>query len=153
MAIAGENSTSATSGRRRPAMSLVVIGLAVVALGILSWRLTAQRVTLVFVNESGTPVQFAWQPSLFAPMETVTGSGCESGSMDLRAGEEWTISRPDGAVILDSSDVEVPFFSQRVAVEVRLDERGAVTVGPPRTVTQPLDAPSPNCGGEAAAGD
>lgn len=37
MAIAGKNSTSTTSGRRpRPAMSLVIIGLLVVALGILS---------------------------------------------------------------------------------------------------------------------
>ncbi len=103
--------------------------------------------------ESGTPVQFAWQPSLFAPMETVTNSGCESGSMDFQAGVEWTISGADGAVIVDSSDVEVPFFSPRVAVEIRLDERGAVTVGPPRTVNQPLDAPSPNCGGDATAGD
>ena len=125
---------------------------AVVLLGVLPWRLTGQHINLVVVNESGRPVEFAWQPGLFWEKVSVTRNGCESNSMDLHAGLEWTLTGDDGAIILDSADIDVPFFTPRVAVEVRVDEQGAHIV-PARAVNAPLDAPYPDCVGETAAED
>ena len=133
-------------------MVAAIVGV-VVLLGVLPWRLTGQHINLVVVNESGRPVAFAWQPALFSEKTSVTRSGCESSSMDLQAGLEWTLTAEDGEVILDSAEVDVPFFTPRVAVEVRLSEQGNVEIARPRAVETPIDAPYPACAGDPAADD
>lgn len=132
---------------------VAVIVAAVLLLGVLPWRLTGQHINLVVVNESGRPVEFTSQPGLFLENVSVTRNGCASSSMDLQAGLEWTLTGDDGGVILDSAGVNVPFFTPRVAVEVRLNEQGGVNIAPARAVSAPLDAPYPACVGETAAED
>jgi len=132
---------------------VAAIVAAVLLLGVLPWRLTGQHINLVVVNESGRPVEFTWQPGLFLEKVSVTRNGCESSSMDLQAGLEWTLTGDEGGVILDSAGVDVPFFTPRLAVEVRLNEQGGVTIAPARAVSAPLDAPYPACVGETAAED
>ena len=133
-------------------MVAAIVG-AIVLLGVLPWRLTGQHINLVVVNESGRPVDFAWQPGLFLEKASVIRGGCESSSMDLQAGLEWTLTAEGGGVILDSAEIDVPFFTPRVAVEVRLSERGDVEIARPRVVETPLNAPYPACAGETAADD
>ena len=125
---------------------------AIILFGVLSWRLTGQHVNLVVVNESGTSVEFAWQTSLFGEKASVTRNGCESSSMDLQAGLEWTLTADDGGVILDSAETDVPFFTERVLVEVHLSEQGNINIAPTRAVDTPLDAPYPACISETFGG-
>lgn len=132
---------------------LAAIVVAVLVLGMVLWRLAGQHINLVVVNESGSPVEFSWQPGLFAEKVSVTRSGCESSSMDLQAGLEWMLTGDDGGVILDSTGVDLPFFTPRVAVEVRLTEQDGVHVAPARAVNAPLNAPYPACVGDTAAAD
>ena len=150
-----EREASAQS-RRKPTSVKVwwlvwAIVAAILLLGVLPWRLAGQHVNLVVVNESGRPVEFRWQPGLFLEMASVTWNGCESSSMDLQAGLEWSLTADDGATVLDSAAVEVPLFTERVLVEVRLSERGDVSIGSPRSVDTPIDAPDLDCVGNTAA--
>lgn len=150
-----EREASAQSRRNPTSVKAWWIVAAIVAaillLGVLPWRLTGQHVNLVVVNESGRSVQFQWQPGLFLEKASVTRNGCESSSMDLQAGLEWSLTGDDGATILDSGAVEVPLFTERVLVEVRLSDQGGVSIAPPRSVDTPIDAPDLDCVGNTAA--
>lgn len=126
------------------AIAVALVAVAVVAGAAAEWRLNGQHVNVVVINASGTPVQFEWQPAPFAETVSVDRSGCESSSMDLRAGEGWRLSR-EGETILDSSAVSVPLLAGRVAVEVWLGADQSVRIEPAREVEAPVGAPYPRC--------
>ncbi|MEO8246927.1 MAG: hypothetical protein ABI622_07395, partial [Chloroflexota bacterium] len=87
------------------------------------------------MNDCGLSIDWhrGWQRVYAWRGTKVIRNGCESNSMDLHAGLEWTLTGDDGAIILDSAHIDVPFFTPRVAVEVRVDEQSAHIV-PARAV-------------------
>lgn len=112
-----------------------------VVLGWLGWRWEIQTVNLVMVNASGIPAQFSWQPQLFAEEATVSIAGCESKSIELRAGERWRFTHD--RLEMTSSVVDVPLFVSGVAVEIWLATDGSSRYVPAYPVDEPLNAPSP----------
>ena len=126
--------------RRWPiAVLLVVIGVAVAWLG---WRWEVQTVDVVIVNASGLPGQFSWQPQVFADEVTVTIGGCESKSIQLRAGEHWRFDHD--RLEMNSSVVDVPTFVREVAFEIWLDADGSSRTVPVHPVDGPVNAPIPS---------
>jgi hypothetical protein len=129
-------------GQALAARAPILIGVLVVAAALLvAWRLGGQVVNVVVVNSSGQPATFSWQPALFASAESKAIGGCESTSIELRAGETWHLSAANFET--GSASVEVPLVAREVAFEVWLDATGQTEVAS-RVVDQPIDAPYPS---------
>jgi hypothetical protein len=134
---------------RRLAVAALVLALAVAGLGW--WRLLGQRVDLVIVNDSPWPVEVSIRSSPFGPSGTATTASCASTSTDLARGQAWSLSL-DGQPYLDDTMVSMPFTARMVAVMVRVDRTGTVTLADPVEVDAPIDAPASSCSGVASAG-
>jgi hypothetical protein len=104
------------------------------------------ELNLLVVDASGMRTDLAWQPTLAEPdLATITMEGCESHSMDLDPGQAWSVSR-DGVVLAGSDTLRPAVWTGLIAVEVRLQPDGSVSVLPHRSVTEKQDAPDPGCG-------
>jgi hypothetical protein len=123
---------------------LVAAFLAIVALGAVGWfgwRWEVQTVNLVIVNASGITARLSWQPQLFANEAQATIGGCESTSIELRAGERWRLAHD--RLDMNSSIVDMPLFTRMVAVEIWLAADGSSRYVPAYAVDDALDAPTP----------
>jgi hypothetical protein len=122
----------------------LAILLAVVALGAVSWaawRWEIQKVNVVIVNASGAAATFSWQPRLFAADETVAIGGCESKSIELRAGARWRLAHDQ--LEMQAAIVEVPLLTPEVALEIWLATDGSSRYVPAYPVDAPVPAPYP----------
>jgi hypothetical protein len=135
-------------GRRLAVAALVLV---LVAAGLGWWRLVGQRVDLVIVNDSPWPVEVVLQSSPFGPSGTATTPSCASSSTDLARGQAWSLS-VNGQPYVDDTMISVPFTARMVAVMVRVDRTGTVTLADPVEVGAPVDAPASSCSGVASGG-
>jgi hypothetical protein len=119
---------------------LVIVLLAVA--GWLTWRWYGQTVDVLIVNASSNPGQFSWQPQVFGDPVTDTVGGCESKSIQLRAGEHWEFQH--GRYRVTSSAVDVPPFVGRVTVEIHLEADGSARFVAAYPVDGPVDALYPS---------
>jgi hypothetical protein len=131
--------------RMRRWLRLVAVVIAMSGFLFAQWRLN-QTVNVVVVNASGQPIEFSWQPHPFGQLVSVTRNGCETSSMDLRAGETWRVTNAAGEIIAGSASVSVPLFAPRVAVEVWLYRDGMIRTVPVHETSGPVGAPYPPCG-------
>ena len=124
---------------------VVVLALALITIApiaVAAWRVAAQRVNLVIVNQSGVEAALTWEPGLFAPRETVPINGCEAKSLELAGGQYWRLQ--SDALDVNARFVDRPWLTPMVKFEIWLEQGGGSRIVGPDPVDGRVDAPIPS---------